>query len=68
VCAVNNRYLGYTPIKFITFFHGPAALMGLCLLIDEVSRSHSDTSHSDLIWTSDQPDETPLSDNTQHSQ
>jgi hypothetical protein len=69
MCALSNQYLSYTPIKFATLllFRGPTALVGL-RLIDEVSRSHSDTSHSGLLWTSDQPDAAPLPDNTQHSQ
>jgi hypothetical protein len=44
-------------------------LMGQGLFIIEASRSHSDTPPSGgLLWTSDQPDEQPLPDNTQRSQ
>ena len=36
------------------FIHGFPAVMGLSLLIVEVSRSHSDTPHSvGLFWTSE---------------
>jgi len=43
------------------FFSGSTALMGLGLILTEVSRLHSDTPHSvGLLCTSDQPDaETP---------
>ena len=38
--------------------HGSTALVGLGLLIIEVSRSYSDTSHSvGLLWKSDRPGE-----------
>jgi hypothetical protein len=43
--------------------------VGQGLLTIEASRSHSDTPHSvGLLWTSDQPTQRPLPDNTQHSQ
>jgi hypothetical protein len=43
-------------IVILIFFHVSTALVGLGLLIFEVSRSHSDTSHSaGFLWTSDQP-------------
>jgi len=44
-------------IFFFLIFHDLTALMGLGLLVVEVSRSHSDTPHSvGLLWQSDQPD------------
>jgi len=37
-------------------FSGSAALVGLGILIVEVSRSHADTPHSvGLLWTRDRP-------------
>jgi hypothetical protein len=48
-------------------FYDLEALVGHGLLIFEVSRSHSDTSHSvGILWTS--PSQRRLSDNTQNSQ
>jgi len=42
-------------VKQILIFYGSTVLVGLGLIV-EVSRSHSDTSHStELPWTSDQP-------------
>ena len=39
----------------IHFYHGATAPVGQGLLIQEVSKSHSDTQHSvGLLWTSDQ--------------
>jgi len=52
-------------IRLIIIFHGLTVLVGLWLLNFEVSRSHSDTPHSvELLWTSDQPSQRPLPDNT----
>lgn len=49
-------------------FHGLTALVGLGILIIEISRSHSDTLHSVwLLWTSNWP-VAGTSVNTQHSQ
>jgi hypothetical protein len=40
----------------LLFFSGTITLVGIGLLIAEVSKSHSDTSHRvGLLWTSDQP-------------
>ena len=40
----------------INFFRGWTALVGLGLLIVDVTRSHSDTPHSaGLLWSSDRP-------------
>ena len=51
----------------VVFFHGSTALVGLCLVIVKVSRSHSDTPHSvGLLWASDRP--AAETHNTQHSQ
>jgi hypothetical protein len=50
------------------FFMAKQLLVGQGLLIVEALPSHTDTSHSvGLLWTSDQPTQRPLPDNTQHS-
>ena len=59
--TMQGRLVGYQlPIEFInlatSFFHGSTALVGLGLLIVEVSRSHSDTPHKVvLLWTRYRP-------------
>jgi hypothetical protein len=65
--ATDNSW-GHTQVRIKIFFlMAQHPLVGQGLLIIEVSRSHSDTSHSvGLLWTSDQPNaETSTS---QHSQ
>jgi len=68
-CAAPRAAHGKMTISVISFFHGTSALVGLGLLIAEVSRSHSDTPHSvGLLWMAIGPSLIPLPDNTQHSQ
>ena len=43
-------------------------LVGQGLLIIEAPQSHSETVHSGLLWTGDQPDAGTSTDCTQHSQ
>jgi hypothetical protein len=62
VCVVSNV------VSYISFYHGTAALVGQGLHVVEGSWSHSDAPHSvGLLWTSDQPTQGFLPDNTQHS-
>jgi hypothetical protein len=52
-----GKCITYPCHNAVFFPHGSTALVGLGLLISEVSRSHSDALQSvGLLWTSDQPD------------
>jgi hypothetical protein len=54
--SIPNKLSGLVVVKCRLFFHGWAAIVGLGLLIVEVSRSYSDTPHSvGLLWTSNRP-------------
>jgi len=52
------------------FFNGSTSVVGVCLVIVEASRSHSDIPHSvGLLWTSDRPvAETYTRQKSQHLQ
>jgi len=53
----------------LNLFNGSTELGGLCFLIFEISRGHSDTTHSvGLLWMGDRPEASLLPDNPQHSQ
>jgi hypothetical protein len=58
------------PCGKVSFFStGEQPLVGQGLLIIEASQSYSDTPHLlRLLWTSNQPNESLLPDNTQHLQ
>jgi hypothetical protein len=69
-CKIKHRNIPRN-IKAIYLCHSArvTARSGLGLLIIEASRSNSDAAQSlGLLWTSDQPRQRHLPDNTQHSQ
>ena len=56
----NTVYLTFVPLcvikRFLDTFYGSTALVSQDILVVEVQRSHSDTSHSvRLLWTRDRP-------------
>jgi len=68
-CKMKHRNVPHN-IKTISLCHGASltARSGPGLLIIEALRSHSDTAQSlGLLWTSDQPRQRHLADNTHHS-
>ena len=68
MCALSNQYLSYTPIKFITFFMARQPQWAYASSLMR-SRDHSQTHHTQVCsGRVISPTQTPLPDNTQHSQ
>jgi hypothetical protein len=61
------KWFCHIELFFLSFFFRNYFTGDQGLLIHKLSRSHSDTPHSiGLLWTSDNPSQRPLSDNTRH--
>ena len=68
LCYCYRQLTGFRPTTYLFFLVALQPLVGIGLLIVEVSRSHSETPHSVGLGRVIGQSHRPLSDNTQHSQ